>query len=84
MQFGTMLGKDNKPFKTRQGALIKLADLLDEAIERSQKVLTEKRGGAPEDVAHLAQGQCIAFEDVGDNTAARLTIVCGCVEKHVA
>ena len=55
MQFGTMLGKDNKPFKTRQGALIKLADLLDEAIERSKKVLTEKRGGAPEDMAHLAE-----------------------------
>ena len=55
MQFGTMLGKDNKPFKTRQGALIKLADLLDEAIERSQKVLAEKRGGAPEDMAHLAE-----------------------------
>jgi arginyl-tRNA synthetase len=35
MQFGTMLGKDNKPFKTRQGALIKLADLLDEVIERA-------------------------------------------------
>jgi arginyl-tRNA synthetase len=55
MQFGTMLGKDNKPFKTRQGALIKLADLLDEAIERSQKVLAEKRGGATEDMAHLAE-----------------------------
>ena len=55
MQFGTMLGKDNKPFKTRQGALIKLADLLDEAIERSQKVLAEKRGGEPEDMAHLAE-----------------------------
>ena len=42
MPFGTMLGKDNKPFKTRQGDLIKLADLLDEAVERASLVLSEK------------------------------------------
>jgi arginyl-tRNA synthetase len=55
MQFGTMLGKDNKPFKTREGALIKLADLLDEAIERAQSVLLEKRGSEAIDIAKLAK-----------------------------
>ncbi len=29
--FGMMLGKDGKPFKTRAGGTVKLADLLDEA-----------------------------------------------------
>ncbi len=36
--FGTMLGKDNKPFKTRSGDTAKLKDLVVEAIERAGKV----------------------------------------------
>ena len=42
MPFGTMLGKDNKPFKTRAGALVKLSDLLDEAIARATKLLQDR------------------------------------------
>ena len=33
--FGKMLGKDGKPFKTRTGGTIKLADLLDEAMTKA-------------------------------------------------
>ncbi|CBY81123.1 MULTISPECIES: arginine--tRNA ligase [Haemophilus] len=40
--FGMMLGKDGKPFKTRTGGTVKLADLLDEAIERSTVLINEK------------------------------------------
>ncbi|MGH1484591.1 MAG: arginine--tRNA ligase [Cellvibrionaceae bacterium] len=40
--FGTMMGSDGKPFKTRSGGTVKLADLLEEAIERAQKVVSEK------------------------------------------
>ena len=40
--FGMMLGKDGKPFKTRSGGTVKLADLLDEAIERAEKLIDEK------------------------------------------
>ena len=40
--FGMMLGKDNKPFKTRTGGTVKLADLLDEAVERAEKLISEK------------------------------------------
>lgn len=40
--FGMMLGKDGKPFKTRTGGTVKLADLLDEAIERADKLISEK------------------------------------------
>ena len=42
MPFGTMLGKDNKPFKTREGALVKLSELLDEAVARASKLLQER------------------------------------------
>ncbi len=40
--FGTMLGEDGKPFKTRSGDTIKLKDLLDEAEERAYRLVTEK------------------------------------------
>lgn len=42
MPFGTMLGKDGKPFKTRSGGTVKLAELLDEAEERALLMVQEK------------------------------------------
>ncbi len=40
--FGSILGDDGKPFKTRSGETIRLADLLDEAEERAAKIIAEK------------------------------------------
>jgi arginyl-tRNA synthetase len=40
--FGTMMGKDGKPFKTRTGGTVKLADLLKEAMERAEKLVRQK------------------------------------------
>ncbi|KII75483.1 arginine--tRNA ligase [Vibrio renipiscarius] len=40
--FGMMLGKDGKPFKTRAGGTVRLADLLDEAEERAAKLIESK------------------------------------------
>jgi arginyl-tRNA synthetase len=40
--FGSILGADGKPFKTRSGETVKLSDLLDEAEERAFKVVSEK------------------------------------------
>lgn len=40
--FGMMLGKDGKPFKTRSGSTVKLADLLDEAVERAQVLISQR------------------------------------------
>lgn len=42
LAFGTVLGKDGKPFKTREGVTIRLQDLLDEAVERATAVVREK------------------------------------------
>jgi arginyl-tRNA synthetase len=47
--FGTILGEDGKPFKTRSGETIKLSDLLDEAEERALKIVTEKNPALPAD-----------------------------------
>lgn len=46
--FGKILGDDGKPFKTRSGDTVKLGDLLDEAEERSLKVVTDKNPELPE------------------------------------
>jgi arginyl-tRNA synthetase len=40
--FGSILGDDGKPFKTRSGETVKLSDLLDEAEERAFKIVSEK------------------------------------------
>ncbi|MFF5487492.1 arginine--tRNA ligase [Streptomyces virginiae] len=42
LAFGTVLGKDGKPFKTREGETVRLVDLLDEAVERAATVVREK------------------------------------------
>ena len=42
MPFGAMLGADGKPFKTREGGVVKLAELLDEAQERATALVKEK------------------------------------------
>ncbi|BAU84150.1 arginyl-tRNA synthetase [Streptomyces laurentii] len=54
LAFGTVLGKDGKPFKTREGETVRLVDLLDEAIDRATAVVEEKKekaGLSDEEVA---------------------------------
>lgn len=40
--FGMMLGADGKPFKTRTGGTVKLADLLEEAVERADVLIQQR------------------------------------------
>ncbi|WP_371624175.1 arginine--tRNA ligase [Streptomyces sp. NBC_01116] len=42
LAFGTVLGKDGKPFKTREGETVRLEDLLDEAVARATAVVRDK------------------------------------------
>jgi arginyl-tRNA synthetase len=44
LPFGTMMGKDGKPFKTRSGGTVKLSELLDEAVSRAAGLVAEKAG----------------------------------------
>jgi arginyl-tRNA synthetase len=46
--FGSILGEDGKPFKTRSGETIRLTELLEEAEERAMKVVAEKNPELPE------------------------------------
>jgi arginyl-tRNA synthetase len=51
ISFGTVLGDDGRPFKTRSGGTVSLSGLLDEAVERALAVVTandEAKPGGPE------------------------------------
>lgn len=54
--FGTMMGKDGKPFKTRSGDTIKLVNLLDEAVKRATALVREKNADLSDDeAAHIGR-----------------------------
>jgi arginyl-tRNA synthetase len=47
--FGSVLGENGKPLKTREGENVKLKELLDEAIQRAEQVVEEKNPELPAD-----------------------------------
>ena len=47
--FGSVLGEDGKPFKTRSGENVKLRDLLDEAVTRAKQVVEQKNPELPDE-----------------------------------
>ncbi len=49
--FGSILGEDGKPFKTRSGETVRLAELLDEAEERALGIVREKNPDLPPSAA---------------------------------
>ena len=65
VSFGTVLGKDGRPFKTRAGDTVGLEGLLDEAILRAARIVAENDDAKP-DGAELSPDQraCVA-ETVG-------------------
>ena len=77
VSFGTVLGTDGKPLKTRSGVLISLDSLLDEAVERAYKVVSEnddaKKGGAELDeqqrqkIANVVGHAAIKYADLSQN-----------------
>ncbi|MFC3094982.1 arginine--tRNA ligase [Alteromonas sediminis] len=50
--FGMMLGADGKPFKTRTGGTVKLADLLEEAVERAGKLIAARDNALSSEEQH--------------------------------
>ncbi|NBI13853.1 arginine--tRNA ligase [[Haemophilus] felis] len=69
--FGMMLGKDGKPFKTRSGGTVKLADLLDEAVERATQLINEKSTNLSEqekaDVIEAVAIGAVKYADLSKN-----------------
>ncbi len=69
--FGSILGKDRRPFKTRDGETVSLQDVIDEAIERAARVVQEKSPDMPTDekdaVAEAVGIGAIKFAELSQN-----------------
>lgn len=69
--FGMMLGKDGRPFKTRAGGTVRLADLLDEAEIRAYKLIASKNKDMSEDelkqIAHKVAIAAVKYADLSKN-----------------
>ncbi len=53
--FGTMMGQDGKPFKTREGGTVKLIELLDEAVAKAKETINDKESYSEEELERLAK-----------------------------
>jgi arginyl-tRNA synthetase len=77
LAFGSMLGPDGKPFKTREGGTVKLKELLEEAIARARRVVeenatkdSEARGFSQEEIdriAHVVGTGAVKYFDLSHN-----------------
>ena len=69
--FGSILGEDGRPLKTREGAPVKLNALLDEAEERAMAVVTEKNPGlsldTQKEIARAVGIGAVKYADLSQN-----------------
>jgi arginyl-tRNA synthetase len=71
--FGTVLGDDGKPFKTRSGASVGLAGLLDEAVERAYAIVSQKDDSRPARMSEEERRQVAERIGIGAIKYADLT-----------
>ncbi|MGD0784202.1 MAG: arginine--tRNA ligase [Sedimentisphaerales bacterium] len=69
--FGSVLGEDGKPLKTRSGENVKLKELLDEAVKRAKSVVQEKNPELPdsekENIAQSVGTGAVKYADYSNN-----------------
>ena len=77
MPFGTVMGEDGKPFKTRAGSTPKLADLLTEAEERAYELVKEKNQDMAEQelrkIASVVGISSVKYADLSKNRTSDYT-----------
>jgi len=71
VSFGSVLGENGKPIKTKEGGSIKLKELLKEAVNRSEAIVREKNPDLPDDevdkVARVVGLGAIRYADLSQN-----------------
>ncbi|WP_068547167.1 arginine--tRNA ligase [Thalassotalea crassostreae] len=69
--FGMMMGNDGKPFKTRTGGTVKLAELLEEAVSRATDLMADKIADFSEqersEIARKVGIGAVKFADLSKN-----------------
>ncbi len=72
--YGTIMGSDGRPYKTRSGDSVKLADLLDEAVARAFDLVSAKNPDLAEDERRLiAENVGIASVKYADLSKNRMS-----------
>jgi arginyl-tRNA synthetase len=73
VSFGTILGQDKKPFKSRSGDVVKLADVLDEAVVRARATLEAKgRELSEAELEHISRAVGIGAVKYADLSSDRI------------
>jgi arginyl-tRNA synthetase len=71
VMFGSVLGENGKPLKTRAGENVKLKDLLDEAVERAKTIVEEKNPDLPakkkDEIAKAVGIGAVKYADFSNN-----------------
>ena len=71
--YGTVLGPDGRPFKTRAGGTVRLMGLLDDAVARARAVVTEKNPEiSPADADQIAESAGIGAVKYADLSTSRV------------
>jgi arginyl-tRNA synthetase len=71
--FGTILGPDKKPFRTRAGGSVKLAEVLDEAVSRARTALEARdRGHEPAELDAIARAVGVGAVKYADLCSDRI------------
>jgi arginyl-tRNA synthetase len=69
--FGSILGDDRRPFKTRSGDTVSLQDVLDEAVDRAKRVVAERSSDMSEEdqtnVATIVGIGAVKFAELSQN-----------------
>ncbi len=82
--FGTMNGKDGKPFKTRDGGVMKLEDLYNTVYEKAVERLKESEFGNIENIEEKASKITVAAIKFGDLINHRLKDYIFDIDKFLA
>lgn len=64
VSFGSVLGPDRKPFKTRAGSTVKLIELIDEAVARASQVMGERSGEVSDEAAEIVARAALKYADL--------------------
>jgi arginyl-tRNA synthetase len=67
VSFGTVLGPNGKPFKTREGGTVKLVELLDSAVKRADALLAGREGVDREATARAVGIGAVKYADLSSD-----------------
>ncbi len=83
--FGTILGEDGKPFKTRSGENVKLTDLIDDAVARAMRKVEELNPElGPDERAKVAEAVAVAAIKYADLSSDRIRDYVFSLDRMVA